>query len=149
MLTAEERWEDALAEAKALVPSNRQVAYFWTLGSIRLAVGDLEDACTAGNEALALDPSDPGGYFLLGSVVDVEGDISSDIELVENTFEPAPENNTQLAAVARVRMGTSLQRPARISTLAEGQPAADEFCSIDAVSDPSAAQSPFTSAAPR
>ena len=124
-----ERVQDALAEAKALVPSNQQVAYFWTLGSIRQAVGDLEDACAAGNEALALDPSDPRGYFLLGSVAEVEGDISSAIELFENTFELALENNTQLAAVARVRMGTLLQRPARISTLVEGQPAADEFCS--------------------
>ena len=118
--------QDTLAEAKALVPSNQQVDYWWTLGFIRLAVGDLEEACTAGNEALALDPSNPQGYFLLGTVAEVEGDVGAAIDLFEKTFQLATDSNSQLAVIARIRMGTLLQRPANMSLFGEDQPDAGE-----------------------
>ena len=121
-----ERVQDTLAQAKALMPSDRQVAYWWTLGMVRLAIGDLEEACMAGNEALALDPSDPQGYFLLGTVAEVRGDTAAAIELFEKTFQLAADSNTQLAAVARIRMGTLLQRPANMPLFGEEQPGAGE-----------------------
>lgn len=124
-----ERVKEVLAEAQALVPSGQQADYWWTLGSIWLAVGDLEEACTAGKKALELDPSDPKGHFLLGNIADVEGDMSSAMELFQETFDLAFENNTQLAVVARIRMGMLLQRPESLPYVDEGQPAADEFCS--------------------
>ena len=121
-----ERVQDTLAQAKALVPSDQQVAYWWTLGMVRLAIGDLEEACTAGNEALALDPSDPQGYFLLGTVAEVRGDTGAAIDFFEKTFQLAADSNTQLAAVARIRMGTLLQRPPNNSRPGEDQPGAGE-----------------------
>ncbi len=121
------RVREALAEAKALVPSNRQVAFWWTLGMIRLDIGDLDEARAAGNEALALDASDPQGYFLLGNVAEVEGDVAAAIDLFEKTYQLAIEGDAdQLAVIARIRMGTLLQRPANMSLFGEGQPDADE-----------------------
>jgi len=121
------RAQEALAEAKALAPSDQQVAFWWTLGMIRLDIGDFEEARAAGNEALALDASDPQGYFLLGSVAEVEGDISTAIELFEQTYQLAIEGDAyQLAVIARVRMGTLLQRPANMSLFGEGEPDAGE-----------------------
>ena len=121
------RVQEALAEAKALVPSNRKVAFWWTLGMIRLDIGDLDEARAAGNEALALDASDPQGYFLLGSVAEVEGDIVAAIDFFEKTYQLAIDGDAhQLAVIARVRMGTLLQRPANMSLFGEGQPDAGE-----------------------
>lgn len=119
-----ERAQEALAEAKALVPSNQQVAYWWTLGNIRLSVGDLEQARAAGDEAIALDPSDPQGYFLLAGVAEAEGDTGAAIDLFEETFQLATDSNSnlQLAVIARVRMGHLLQRPANVSLFGADEP---------------------------
>ena len=115
--------QEALAEAKALVPSGGQVSFWWTLGMIRLDIGDLEEARAAGNEALALDASDPQGYFLLGNVAEVEGDTAAAIELFEQTYQLAIEGGAdELAVIARIRMGTLLQRPANMPLFGEGEP---------------------------
>ena len=121
------RAEEALDEAKALVPSDRQVAFWWTLGMVRLDIGDLEEARAAGREALALDASDPQGYFLLGNVAEVEGDVPAAIELFEKSYQLALESGAnELAVIARIRMGTLLQRPAGIPLFDEDQPDANE-----------------------
>lgn len=106
------RAQEALTAAKARVAADQQAAYLWTLGSIRLSVGDLEEARAAGDEALALDPNDPQGYFLLANVAEEEGDTITAIDLLEKTFELAADGNPQLAVIARVRMGNLLQSPA-------------------------------------
>lgn len=103
------RAQEALTAAKARIAAS---AYWWTLGSIRLSVGDLEKARAAGDEALALDPNDPQGYFLLAKVAELEGDTITAIDLLEKTFELAADGNPQLAVIARVHMGTLLQSPA-------------------------------------
>ena len=121
-----ERSEEALAKAKALVPSDQLVAFWWTLGSIRREVGDLEEARVAGNEALAEDPNDPQGYFLLASVAEAEGDTRAAIDLFEETFQLASESNAQLAVIARVRMGNLLQRPANMTLFGDEPPAENE-----------------------
>ena len=113
---------DTLAAAKALVESDQQMEYWWTLGSAYLAVGDLKKARTIGNEALALYPLDPQGYFLLGTVAEVEGDTSAALDLFEKTFELAFDNNPQLAVIARIRMGMLLQQPASMFPTGEVQP---------------------------
>lgn len=121
------RAEEALDEAKALVPSDRQVAFWWTLGMVRLDIGDLEEARAAGREALALDASDPQGYFLLGNVAEVEGDVPAAIELFEESYQLALESGAnELAVIARIRMGTLLQRPAGIPLFDEDPPDANE-----------------------
>ena len=114
--------QDILAAAKALVPSNQQVDYWWELGFVLLDIGDLEEARAAGNEMLALDPSNPQGYFLLGTVAELEGDVSAALALFDETFQLALESNYQLAVIARVRMGALLQRPADMSLFGEAQP---------------------------
>lgn len=106
------RAQEALTAAKARIAAGQQSAYWWTLGSIRLSVGDVEKARAAGDEALALDPNDPQGYFLLASVAELEGDTITAIDLLEKTFELAADGNPQLAVIARVRMGNLLQSPA-------------------------------------
>ena len=108
------RAQEALSAAKAQVAAGQQSAYWWTLGSIRLSVGDVEEARAAGDEALALDPNDPQGYFLLASVAELEGDTITAIDLLEKTFELAADGNPQLAVIARVRMGNLLQSPAGV-----------------------------------
>ncbi len=110
-----DRATEALAEAKALVPAGKIVSYWWTLGSVWLSVVDVENARAAANEAIAFDPSDPQGYFLLASVAEAEGNTPCAIDLFDKTFQLASESNAQLAVIARVRMGNLLQRPANMS----------------------------------
>ena len=112
-----DRSMEALAEAKALVPAGKLVSYWWTLGSVWHSVLDLKKARAAADEAIAFDPSDPQGYFLLASVVEAEGNTPCAIELFDKTFQLASESNAQLAVIARVRMGNLLQRPANMSLL--------------------------------
>ncbi len=122
-----ERSLEALEEARALVPADQHVAYLWSLGAIRLYVNDLEEARIAGNEAVSLEPANPQGYFLLASVAEGEGDTGAAIDLFEEAYQLATEsNNPQLAVIARVRMGSLLQRPANMSLFGEDQPAAGE-----------------------
>ena len=58
--------QDILAQAKALVPSNQQVAYWWALGFVRLDIGDLEAARAAGNEMLGPGPIQSPGILPVG-----------------------------------------------------------------------------------
>ncbi|MDE0311042.1 MAG: hypothetical protein OXI52_02165 [Caldilineaceae bacterium] len=122
-LGQDERAREALAEAKSLVPPGKLVAYWWSLGSVHLSVGDVEDARTAGFEAIGLDNSDPQGYFLLASVAEVTGDTVCAVDLFEETFQLAADSNPQLAVIARVRMGNLLQRPANMPLLGDDQTA--------------------------
>lgn len=122
-LGQDERAREALAEAKSLVPPGKLVAYWWSLGSVQLSVGDVEDARTAGFEAIGLDDSDPQGYFLLASVAEVTGDTVCAVDLFEETFQLAADSNPQLAVIARVRMGNLLQRPANMPLLGDDQTA--------------------------
>ncbi len=120
-LGQDERAKEALAEAKSLVPAGQLVAYWWSLGSVQLSVGDVEDARTAGFEAITLDDSDPQGYFLLASVAEVIGDTVCAVDLFEETFQLAADSNPQLAVIARVRMGNLLQRPANLPLLGDAE----------------------------
>ena len=105
---------EALAEAKELVPAGKLVSYWWTVGHVWLFI-DVEKARSAANKAIAFDASDPQGYFLLASVAEVEGNTRCAIDLFDKTFQLAAESNAQLAVIARVRMGSLLQRPANMS----------------------------------
>ena len=126
-----ERSQQALEEARAMVPSDQHVSYLWTVGPIRLLVNDLEEARIAGDEAIALDPTNPQGYFLLASVAEVEGDAGAALDLFEEAYQLAAESNPQLAVIARVRMGSLLQRPANMSPFGEDQQPADESDSTE------------------
>ena len=110
-----DRAMEALAEAKELMPAGKLVSYWWTVGSVWLSVVDVEKARSAANKAIAFDASDPQGYFLLASVAEVEGNTRCAIDLFDKTFQLAAESNAQLAVIARVRMGSLLQRPANMS----------------------------------
>ena len=59
---------------------------------------------------------------MLGTVSELEGDTGAALELFEKTFELALESNTELAVIARVRMGTLLQRPVNMFPAGENQP---------------------------
>ena len=115
--------DDTLAEAIALIDPDQKTSYWWTLGSAYLTVGDLEKARKIGEDAIRLYPLDPQGYFLLGTVSEMEGDTGAALELFEKTFELALDSNTQLAVIARVRMGTLLQQPGNMFPAGENQPA--------------------------
>lgn len=53
----------------------------------------------------------------------MEGDTGAALELFEKTFELALDSNTQFSVIARVRMGTLLQRPVNMFPAGENQPA--------------------------
>ena len=126
-LGQDERAREALEEAKSLVPAGQLVAYWWSLGSIQINVGDVEDARTSGFEAIRLDDTDPQGYFLLAGVAEAKGDTVCAVDLFEETFQLAADSNPQLAVIARVRMGNLLQRPANMPLLGDDETAgADE-----------------------
>lgn len=114
--------DDTLAEAIALIEPDQKSSYWWFLGSAYVTVGDLEKARRIGEDAIRLYPLDPQGYFLLGTVSEMEGDSGAALELFEKTFELALDSNTQLAVIARVRMGTLLQRPVNMFPADENQP---------------------------
>ena len=114
--------DDILAEAIALIDPDQITAYWWTLGSAYLTVGDLEKARKIAEDAIRLYPLDPQGYYVLGTVSEMEGDTGAAIELFEKTFELAIESNTELAVVARVRMGTLLQQPVNMFPADENSP---------------------------
>ena len=114
--------DDTLAEAIALIDPDQITAYWWTLGSAYLTVGDLEKARKIAEDAIRLYPLDPQGYYVLGTVSEMEGDTGAAIELFEKTFELAIESNTELAVVARVRMGTLLQQPINMFPADENSP---------------------------
>ncbi len=116
-----ERAAEALAEAKSLVPAGKLVAYWWSLGSVHLSVGDVEEARNAGFEAIGLDENDAQGYFLLASVAEVTGDTVCSVDLFEETFQLAADSNPQLAVIARVRMGNLLQRPANLPLIGDAE----------------------------
>lgn len=120
-LGQDERAMEALAQAKSLVPAGQLVAYWWSLGSVQLSVGDVDNARSAGFEAIELDGSDPQGYFLLASVAEVIGDTVCAVDLFEETFQLAADSNPQLAVIARVRMGNLLQRPANLPLLGDAE----------------------------
>jgi len=114
--------DDTLAEAIALIEADQKSSYWWFLGSAYATVGDLEKTRKIGEDAIRLYPLDPQGYFLLGTVSEMEGDTGAALELFEKTFELALESNTQLAVIARVRMGTLLQQPVNMFPTGENQP---------------------------
>jgi len=121
-LGQDEMVDDTLAEAIALIDPDQITAYWWTLGSAYLTVGDLEKARKIAEDAIRLYPLDPQGYYVLGTVSEMEGDTGAAIELFEKTFELAIESNTELAVVARVRMGTLLQQPVNMFPADENSP---------------------------
>ncbi len=120
-LGQDERAREALAEAKSLVPPGKLVAYWWSLGSVQLSVGNVEEARHAAFEAISLDDADPQGYFLLASVAEVIGNTVCAVDLFEETFQLAADSNPQLAVIARVRMGNLLQRPANMAHLGDDE----------------------------
>ena len=126
-LGQDERAMAALEEAKSLVPPGKLVAYWWSLGSIQINVGDVDDARNSGFEAVKLDDTDPQGYFLLAGVAEATGETVCAVDLFEETFQLAADSNPQLAVIARVRMGNLLQRPANMPLLGNDETAgADE-----------------------
>ena len=92
-LGQDEMVDDTLAEATALIDPDQKPAFWWTLGSAYLTVGDLEKARKIGEDAIRLYPLDPQGYYVLGTVSEMEGDTGAAIELFEKTFELAIESN--------------------------------------------------------
>jgi tetratricopeptide (TPR) repeat protein len=101
---------EAQEEARELLVDNP--AQFWVaLGNTRFRVGDIEGAEEAGHQAVAANPDDPQGYFLLGGVAEAKNDIGTAVEMFNRTYELAENTNMELAVIARVRLGQMLQRP--------------------------------------
>lgn len=112
------RAESSLARAKELL-SDQPLGLWVALGNQRLQVGNLDGAEAAANEAIALAPEEPQAYFLLGGVAEARGDFSTAIDLFDQTFLLAEEDNPQLAVIAKVRMGNLLQRVDPFATAPE------------------------------
>ncbi len=115
----------AFAQARALVPADKQAAFWSSVGNVRMAAGDLAGAAQAAQEALASDPNEAQAYFLLASIAENNGDVPAAIAAFEKAFALAADSNPQLAVIARVRMGMLMQSgsPARpvTTTTTNGQ----------------------------
>lgn len=98
-----------LEKAQAIL-NDRPIAFWVTLANQRLQVGNLDGAEEAASHAVEVAPEEAQGYFVLGSVTEARGDISTAIDLFDQTFLLAEEENPQLAVIAKVRMGTLMQQ---------------------------------------
>jgi tetratricopeptide (TPR) repeat protein len=102
------RAEAALAQAQAQFAD--QPAAFWLLvGNLRQRVGALERAEAAAQEALAAAPQDPQVTLLLANIAEARGDRAQAIDYLNQTIELAGDDNAELAAAARVRLGMLMQ----------------------------------------
>jgi tetratricopeptide (TPR) repeat protein len=102
--------DQALAKAKELMAETPSL--FWvTLGNTRLQVGDLAGVDDAVTQALATNPEDPQAYFLKGNLAEVNGDVTTAMDMYNKTYELAQDSNPELAVIARVRLGQMLQQP--------------------------------------
>lgn len=110
-----------LEQAAALIDPEREASFWWTLGSVYSMASDLKKSRQIADAMIRKWPDDPQGYFLLGNVEELEGNRNEAIELFDKTFDLAMETNTQLAVIARVRMGTLLQQPVNM-----GGPSGDD-----------------------
>ncbi|MBV7333421.1 hypothetical protein KFU94_35335 [Chloroflexi bacterium TSY] len=101
--------DESLEKAEAIL-SDRLIAFWVTLANQRLQVGNLDGAEEAALQAIEIAPEEAQGYFVLGSIAEVRGDIPTAIDLFDQTFILAEEDNPQLAVIAKVRMGTLMQQ---------------------------------------
>ena len=98
----------SLEMAKELL-ADRPTALWIEMGNKRLQLGNFDGAEAAANEALALDENSAQATFLLGGIAEMRGDNRTAIEYFEKTFDLAQDTETELAVIARVRMGNLLQ----------------------------------------
>jgi tetratricopeptide (TPR) repeat protein len=93
------------------VTSDQPIQLLLMLSQTRFQVNDLDGAEKAALEASNLNPNEAQVYFMLGNVAEARGDIPKAIEMLDKTFKLAENDNVQLAVIAKVRLGTLLQRP--------------------------------------
>ena len=108
-LGEESRAEESLAYAKELLTDN-PIGFWVALANQRMQIGDLDGAEEAALAAIDTDPDEAQGYFVLASVAEFRGENRTAIDLFDQTFQLAEEDNPQLAVIARVRMGTLMQQ---------------------------------------
>ncbi len=111
MLGRDDEAQAAMDEAKPLLQDG-PIQFWAAMGNFRLRVGNVEGALEAGQKAVELDPQDPQAYFLMGSVAEAMGNPHDAVDYFNKTFELAENTNTELAVIAKVRMGQALQNSA-------------------------------------
>jgi tetratricopeptide (TPR) repeat protein len=103
------RADDALAQAQEQFAG--QLAAFWLLtGNLRQKVGNLAGAETAAQQAQAAAPQDPQVTFLLANIAEAQGDRLQAAEYLSQTITLAGDDNPELAATARIRLGMMMQQ---------------------------------------
>ena len=103
------RAEAALTEAQAALADQPEM--FWvTTGNYRIMVGDNEGAEAAANAALEINPESAMAVFILANAADNRGERIAAIDLFEEVFLLAEDDNPQLAVIAKVRMGQLMQQ---------------------------------------
>jgi len=85
-------------------------AAFWMMvGEDRLKAGDWDGADEAGQQALALTPEEAQVIFFLGRVAEARGDTTQANEYYNQALTLAGENNLELVALIKLRMGYLMQ----------------------------------------
>jgi tetratricopeptide (TPR) repeat protein len=110
---SERRGEPAAAEdylQRAQAALGDPLRYQLALGMRRLQVGDVDGAEAAANSALAINPNEPQGVFLLANVAELRNQTNQAIDLYQKTADLAESANPQLTVVAKMRMGMLLQQ---------------------------------------
>ena len=122
--------ETLLSRLTTLLPD--QPTGLWILvGNDRLQAGDFDGAEAAAQRALEFDAESARAVFLLANVADLRGDRGRAIELFDETYALAEENEPQLAVIAKVRLGELLQQfgavgPPTPEAEADGNSSADD-----------------------
>ncbi|MEM7537817.1 MAG: tetratricopeptide repeat protein [Chloroflexota bacterium] len=103
-------FNESIEQASVTLSDRLELMWIY-IGNRRIQVGNLEGAQAAAETALELNPDEPQGTFLLGSVAEFQGDFVKAVDLFDKTFLQAEDDNPQLAVIAKVRMGQLMQSP--------------------------------------
>jgi tetratricopeptide (TPR) repeat protein len=109
-----ERRGDPAAAATYLQRAEQALAdplrYQLALGMRRLQAGDVDGSEAAAQAALAINPNEPQGVFLLANAAEMRNQPLQALDLYEQTAALAEESNPQLTVVAKMRYGMLLQQ---------------------------------------
>lgn len=100
--------ETAFERARALLGS--EARFLFQRGAFYLWLNDPDAAYKDALTAIEQAPDQPEGYFLLGNVAEVVGDMELAVASFQHTAELAEATgNAELQATARMRLATALQ----------------------------------------
>ena len=107
LLAEEKNLDEALALAEEAVALGRdEIRHLYTLGEVRLALGDEEGSAEAYRSVLALDPDDPNAHLELGLYHERRGEVAPAEEHLMEALKGDPNNPRALYSYASLYYAT-------------------------------------------